>query len=144
VARPLLLATAIAWLLAGIAALLLAAFGMERLEAMLPPLVIDTDALRGAIVAVGVGLVVVAGVHGAVILGLRARSRLAHTVAILMSALLTAMLIGLAAAAAAGAAADPSRATLFLLSGLGAAAGAAAYAVIAAGLVSERRAGSAI
>jgi hypothetical protein len=144
VARPLLVATGVAWLLAGLGALILAALGTERLEAALPPLVIDTDALRGTIVAVGVGLLAVAAVHAVVIVGLRAGSRLAGTAAILMAALMTMLLVALAAAAAAGAAADPSRAGLFLLASLGAAAGAVAYGVITASLVGQRRAGSAI
>lgn len=143
-ARPLLVATGIAWLLAGIAALVLAALGTERLEAVLPPLVIDTDALRGAITAVGVGLLLVAGLHGLVLAGLRAGSRLAETAAILMAGLIAAMLVGLAAASAAAAAADPTRAAIFLLAAVGAGAGASAYAVIAGSLVASRRSGSAI
>jgi len=144
VARPLLVATGLAWLIAGIAALLLAALGTERLQAVLPPLVIDTDALRGTIVAVGAGLLAVAAVHAVVIAGLRGGSRLAGTAAILMSSLMTMLLVALAAAAAAGAAADPSRATSFLLAGLGAAAGAVAYGAVTASLVGQRRSGSAI
>jgi hypothetical protein len=144
VARPLLVATGIAWLVAGIAALVLAALGTERLESLLPPLVIDTDALRGAIVTVGVGMLLVAALHGLVLVGLRAGSRMAETAAILMAGLIAAMLVGLAAASAAAAAADPSRTALFLVAALGAAGGAAAYAVIAGSLVAARRSGSAI
>ena len=143
-ARPLLVATGIAWLLAGVAALILAALGTERLEAVLPPLVIDTDALRGTIVAVGVGLLAVAAVHALVVAGLRGGSRLAGTAAILMSALMTMLLVALAAAAAAGAAADPERATSFLLAALGAGAGAVAYGAVTASLVGQRRSESAV
>jgi hypothetical protein len=142
VARALLLATGVAWLVAGLAGLAFAALGTEMLERALPPLVIDTDALRGAIVAVAVGLAVVGAAHLAVVAALRAGHRVAWTVGILMTALLCATLVAVAAAAATSAVADPSRALAYLAGTAGSAAGAVAYGLVAARLVAERRAES--
>jgi hypothetical protein len=142
-ARSLLLATGVIWLIAGAGGLLLAALGTEAVERALPPLVIDTDALRGAIVAVGVALLAVGGVHLAILAGLRTRRRLAWTAGILMAALLCATLLALAATSATSAVADPSRAPAYLVGAVGAAAGALAYGLVTARLVAERRAGSA-
>ena len=64
--RALLLVGAVAWGIGAMGATVLAAIGVEALERMLPPLVIDTEALRGAIVAVAVGLALGAVSHGAV------------------------------------------------------------------------------
>lgn len=140
-ARTLLLATGAAWLLAGIGGLVFAAVGTEALQSVLPPLAIDTDALRGAIVAVAVGLVLVGAAHLALLAGLRSGARLASTIGILMTALLCATLLGLAAASATSAIADPSRAVAFVIAALGSAAGAVAYGFVAARLVAERRSG---
>ncbi len=143
-ARTLLLVTGAVWFVAGLAGIILAAVGTERLEAQLPPLVIDTDALRAAIVAVALALVAVALAHVAVVLGLRAGHRLAWTVGVLMSAMLAAMLVALAAASATSAVADPDRAFAYLVGTLSAGVLALAYGLIAARLVAERRSGSAV
>jgi hypothetical protein len=143
VARSLLLATGAAWLVAGLAGLALAAVGTEALQRTLPPLVIDTDALRAAIVAVAVGLVIVGAAHLTVLAGLRARRRLAWTAGILMGALLCATLVALAVASATSAAVDPARAPGYLIGAVGALGGAVAYGVVTVRLVAERRAESA-
>ena len=128
--------------MAGTAGLVLAALGTEALERLLPPLAIDTDALRAAIVAVAVALLLVGAVHLVIVAGLRRGRRLAWTVGILMAALLCATCIALAAASATSAAADPGRALSYLAGAVGAALGAVAYGVIAARLVGQRRAES--
>lgn len=139
-ARTLLLALGTAWLVAGVAGLGVAAFGTEAIERSLPPLVIDTDALRGAIVAVAAGLALVGAAHVAVLAGLRTGRRLASTVGILMTAMLCATLVGVAAASATSAVADPSNAVAYVIGALGAFAGAVAYGLVAARLVAERMA----
>lgn len=140
--RSLLLALGLAWLAAGIGGLVLALLGTERLEAILPPLVIDTDALRGTIVAVSVGVLLVGAWHLALLAGLRAHRSLAWTVGILGCALMAATFVALSATAATSAAADPDRAGAFLVGAAGAGAGAVAYAMLAARLIGERRSGS--
>jgi hypothetical protein len=143
VTRTLLLATAMTWLIAGTGGLVLAVVGTEALEAALPPLVIDTDALRAAIVAVAVGLLAVGLLHLVILAGLRARRRLAWTAGVLFAALLCATLVALAAASATSAVADPGRALAYLLGAVGATVGAVAYGAVTARLISERRAESA-
>lgn len=142
-ARTLLLATGVAWLVAGVGGVVLAVAGTEALERALPPLVIDTDALRAAIVSVAIGLLAVGAVHLAILAGLRAHRRLAWTAGILMAALLCVTLIALAAASATSAVADPGRVAAYLAGAAGAAVGAAAYGFVTARLVAERRAESA-
>ncbi len=141
-ARTLLLVTALTWLLAGLAGLILAALGTETLERALPPLVIDTDALRAAIVAMAVGLVIVGAIHLSILVGLRTGRRLAWTAGILLAALMTMTLLALAAASATSAVADPERAFAYLAGAAGSVVGAVAYGFVTARLVSERRAGS--
>lgn len=142
-ARAILLAATIAWGVAAVLILGLAAVGAERLEAVLPPLSIDTDALRGAIVAVGVAMALTAAAHGAIVVGLRAGRRRAHSAGILLAAVLTATFVALAAAAFTSALATPASAPLLVGAGLGASIGAAAYGVVAALLIGDLRAGSA-
>lgn len=142
-ARGILFLGAIVWLLAGSVSIGVAAFATPQLEAALPPLVIDTDALRGAIVALGGGLSAVGLVHVVVLIGLGARRRWGSTSAILLAALLTATLIALAAAAATSAAATPEYAPAFLAGVAGASVAAIGYGVVVARLVGARRSGSA-
>lgn len=138
-ARSLLLALGLAWILAGLAGLALAAFGTERLEAMLPPLAITTDALRGTIVAVACGVLAVGLGHIAILAGLRARHPVAWTVAILAAALMGVTLLALAVTSATTAAVDPDRALAFVAGALALLVGAGAYAIVAARLIGERR-----
>ncbi|HJP88653.1 MAG TPA: hypothetical protein VJ850_06440 [Candidatus Limnocylindrales bacterium] len=142
-ARGILFLGAAVWLLAGAACLGVAALGTPQLEAALPPLVIDTDALRGAIVALGGGMLAVGVAHVVVLIGLGARRRWGSTFAILLAALLTATLIALAAASATSAAATPEYAAAFLVGVAIAAVAAIGYALVVARLVRARRSGSA-
>ena len=138
-ARAILVVAFVAWLLAGIAGIGLAAFGAESLERMLPPLAIDTDALRGAITAVAAGLLALAALHAAVLAGLRASRRWASTAGILMGSGLGMLFVAFAVAGATSAVADPPNATWLLLASVAAALAAIGYAVVAARLVGELR-----
>lgn len=141
--RAILLAATIAWGGAAVLTLGLAALGADRLEGLLPPLSIDTDALRGALVAVGVAMGLTAAVHGVVVIGLRAGRRWAWSAGILLAAVLTATFVALAAAALTSAMTTPASAPLLVGAGIGASVGATAYGLVAARLVGELRAGSA-
>ena len=140
--RALLLVGAVAWSIGAMGATVLAAIGVEALERLLPPLAIDTEALRGAIVAVAVGLALGAVIHGAVLIGLRRRRPRAWTVGILLAALLATTFIALATAAFTSAIAAPASALVLLLAGVAAAVAALGYGVVTLGLVSEKRSGT--
>lgn len=142
--RALLFAAAIVWALGALGAAVLAAVGTEALERALPPLAIDTEALRGAIVAVAAGLGAGAAAHLGILAGLRARRALAWTAGILLAGLATMTFVALAAAAFTSAIAAPASALILVGIGAGCALAALAYGVIAARLVVEKRAGSAI
>lgn len=141
-ARSVLLIGSVAWLLAGLASLAVAAFGAEALEGMLPPLAIDTDALRGAVTAVGAGLLAVGLAHAVVLIGLRSSRRWGWSASILLSAVLAASLLALCAAAATSAVATPAMAAALLGACVAAALGAVCYALVVLRLVGERRSGS--
>lgn len=137
-ARGFLLAASVAWGLAALAALLLAAFGTEALERALPPLAIDTEALRGAIVTVGVALGLLAVAHGVVVVGMHRGRHLAWTAGILLGALMAAAGVALAAAAFTSAIATPASAPGLLAAGAAAAATAVGYGLVTVILVRER------
>lgn len=140
-ARAILLTGAIAWSLAGLAALVVAVIGAERLVSLLPPLAIDTDAVRGAVTAVAVAFGAAAVAHLAVLAGLRRERPRAWSAAILLASLFGATFTALAAAAFASAAAEASAAPVLVLAGVAAAVAAGAYALATHRLVHELRAG---
>lgn len=142
-ARSVLLVGAIAWTLGGIAGFALAALGTGTLERMLPPLSIDTDALRGAVTAVGAGLLAIGLVHVVVLIGLGSGRRWGSTAGILLSAVLAATFVALAAAAATSAVATPEMAPALVGASVAAGLAAVGYALVALRLVSRRRSGSA-
>lgn len=142
-ARALLLAAAVVWALGALGAAVLAAVGADTLERALPPLSIDTEALRGAIVAVAAGLGIGAAAHLGILAGLRARRALAWTAGILLAGLAAMTFVALAAAAFTSAIAAPASALVLAGGGAACALAAFAYGVIAARLVAEKRAGSA-
>jgi heme/copper-type cytochrome/quinol oxidase subunit 3 len=144
VARAVLLAGAIAWGVGGVAAVTIAVVGVESLERLLPPLAIDTDALRGAILAGAVALGIGAVLHGAVLLGLRRHRPRAWTAGILLAALLAATFAAMAAAAFTSAIATPASAPGLVGAGATSAVVAIGYAVVTAGLVGEKRSGAPI
>ena len=139
-ARSILLAFAIAWLVAGAAGLGLAALGVEALERSLPPLAIDTDALRATVLAVAVAVLLIGAIHVLILLGMRARHRLAWTAGILFAGLLSATSLALSVASATSASVDAPRALAYVLAAIGALAGAACYALVVARLIREVRA----
>lgn len=139
--RAVLAIGAVVWALTAAGAIGLTIVGVDRLLALLPPLAIDADAVGGAATAVGVALAIGAGVHLAILVGLRAGARLAWTAAVLVCGLAVAGFVALAAAAFASAAAEPTIAAALVAAGLLALAVAAAYGVAALGLIGEIRAG---
>jgi Ca2+/H+ antiporter len=141
VARAILGIGAAAWSIGCLVAVAVALVGVERLIELLPPLQVDTDAVRGAVVAAAVALALLAGAHLLVIGGLRAGRRRARSAGILLAALLTAILVALAAAAFTSAAAGSGQVVILAIAGIGAAALALAYGLAAAHLVGELRAG---
>lgn len=139
-ARVVLVVASIVWALAGAAGLALAAYGADALEAMLPPLAIDTAALRGAITTVSAGLVGLAAAHALVLGGLRRGRRWASTAGVLLAAVLAMVCGALAIAAVTSAVAEPASAGWLLAAAAAAGLGAVAYAVVAAQLVGDIRA----
>ena len=141
-ARANLLAGAVAWSLAFGIGLGVAVVGADALVAILPPLAIDTDAVRGAATAVAGVLAVGALAHVLVLAGMRGRRRRAWSAAILLCALLLAVFVALGAAAFTSAATNPDSAGQLVIAGLAAMLIAVAYGLATARLVSEMRSGS--
>jgi hypothetical protein len=139
VARAILLVASVVWLVAGIVGVGLAAWGTEAIEASLPPLAIDTEALRGAILAVGVSLIGLAGVHAVVLLGLRARARWALTGGVLLAGLLTMLCLALGAAAITSAVAEPAQAVPLMAAGAAMGLMTGAYGALTVGLIGDVR-----
>lgn len=142
-ARAILVAGALVWGLAALSALVVALAGAETLMRILPPLAIDTDALRGAILAVTVGLGLVAAAHMAVVLGLRGRARRARSAGILLVSVLSTSCTALAVAGITSALVTPASAPLLLGAGLALGLAAVGYALATVALVREQRSGSA-
>jgi hypothetical protein len=142
VARAILGIGAAGWSIGSLAAIMVALVGVERLIEVLPPLQVDTDAVRGAVVAAAVAFALVAGAHLLVVGGLRAGRRRAWSAGILLAALLTAILVALAAAAFTSAVAGTGEVAILAVAGTGAAALALAYGLAAGHLVGELRAGA--
>ena len=142
-ARLILVTAGIVWAVAGLLGLGLAAFGAGWLESVLPPLSIDTDALRGAVTAVATGLLTVGLVHVVVVIGLGSRRRWGSTAGILLSGVLAATFVALGAAAGTSAVASPSEAPILTGAAVAAAVGAGAYAAVVMRMVVDRRSRSA-
>lgn len=142
-ARAILLGGALVWLLAGLVTVAVAVFGADMLAAMLPPLAIDIEALRGAITAMAVALLVGAFLHMGMLVGMGRAWRRAWTAALLLTSVLATLFVALAATAFTSAAAEPMYWLPWLAAGVGATVVAGAYALAAARLVADLRAGSA-
>jgi hypothetical protein len=142
VGRAVLIIGAVVWGLAAAAAALIAAIGLDRLLALLPPLAIDADAVRGAIVANGIILALVAATHLVALVALDRRLRLAWTAGLLLCALGVAVTIGLMGSAFASAVAEPSMGLPLAVAGIVALAASFAYAGAVAWFVGEIRAGA--
>lgn len=135
--RIFLLIGSVLWLLAALGGLVLAVLGADAIRASIPDLVIDADALRGAVVAMAAGLASLGLMHLTVFLGLRWQRRWAHSAGILMSAVMAAALLALGVSSAVGLLPPWG-----LVGAIGAVLVAMAYATLALGLVQQRRAGS--
>jgi hypothetical protein len=142
VARAILGIGAIAWSIAAAVAIIVAVAGVERLMALLPPLQVDAEAVRGAVTAMAVGFALAAAAHLAVLAGLRARRRRAWSAGILLAALLAATFIALAAATFASVAAGSAPLALLAVAGIAAALVALGYILATVRLVGELRAGT--
>jgi hypothetical protein len=140
VARALLLAATIVWLVAGVTGIVVGLTSAAGIQRMLPPLVIDVAALGGAVVAVGFGILAVGLVHGGVLVALRAGYPLAPSAALLLSVTMTTLMVALAAAAATSAVRVPDRALAWLVATALALGAASAYGLVAGLLVVEVRA----
>ena len=140
-ARSVLLAGMIVWLIAGMVGLGIGLMGAARLQQLLPELTIDLAALGGAVIALACGLIVVGLLHGLVVAGMRAGLASARSAALLLAATLALGLIALAAASATSAVTVPDRAPSFLAASAAALIAAAAYGLVTALLVGEVRAG---
>ena len=136
-ARTILIAGAVAWLLAGIVGLGLAVIGTEWLRSRLPPLAIDVEALGGALTAMALGLIVLSGAHIAVVVGLRRERHWACSAGVLLASVLAAASFGLAAAAISSAAREAGYALPLIGSAMVATLGTAAYALVAAKLARQ-------
>jgi hypothetical protein len=142
VARAILGIGAAAWSVGCIAAVIVAAVGVERLIDLLPPLQVDAEAVRGAVIVAAVGLAFAAAAHFAVLAGLRAYRRRAWSAGILLGAFLTATFVALAAAAFTSAVAGSGTVVLLALAGIAAALIALGYGLATVRLVGELRAGA--
>lgn len=142
-ARTLLLAGTVVWLIAGAVGIGIGLLGSASLQRLLPTLSIDLAALGGAVVAVGFGVLAVGVAHAVVLVGMRAGSESARSAALLLAATLSALLLALAAASATSAVTVPDRAPSFLAACAAALVGMAAYGLVTALLVAEVRAGRA-
>ena len=138
-ARTILGAAAVAWLLAAVTGLGLATLGAQWLLGVLPPLAIGADALGRAVGAFSIGLLVVGLAHVAVLAGLRAGARWSYSGAVLLSAVLAAGLLSLAATAITAAVTQPGAAAPLIAGGCAAVAWAGAYGLAGARLVAEMR-----
>jgi hypothetical protein len=140
VARAVLVIGSVLTSVGTVGALIVAAAGVDALLALLPPLDVDADAVRGATVAIAFGLGAAAALHLGVLAALRRRPRRRPiSAAILLASLLAATLTALAAAAFTSAATEASARTLLIAGGAAAVVGATGYGAAAARLVSELR-----
>jgi hypothetical protein len=142
-ARTVLLAATVAWLVAGAIGIAIGLLGASGLQRILPPLAIDLAALGGAVVAVATGVLVVGIAHAIVVVGMRDGRRAARSAALLLAATMSVLLLALAAASATSAITVPERAPALLAACLAALVGAAAYGFVAVLLIAEVRAGRA-
>jgi hypothetical protein len=140
VARAVLAVGAVLWLVAGVAAFLVAGFGGGWLLSILPPLTVGSDGLARAVAAIGVAVAAVGVAHVVALSALRRAVRWGYSFAVLLAALLAAALLSGAAAAMTVAAADPRAAAASVGTGVVASVAAAGYGVAAARLVGEMRA----
>ena len=139
-ARTVLLAGMIVWLVAGMVGIGIGLMGSASLQRLLPDLTIDLPAIGGAVIALAIGLIIVGVVHGIVVLGLRAGVPSARSAALVLTGTLAILLVALAAASATSAVTIPDRAPSFLAACVAGVLAALAYGLATAQLVAEVRA----
>jgi hypothetical protein len=139
-ARAILGIGAVCWSIGCIAAIVVAIVGVERLMDLLPPLQVDTEAVRGAVVAVAAGFALAAAAHLVILAGLRAYRHRAWSAGILLAGLLAATFVALAAAAFTSAVAGTGAVVVLVIAGAAAALVAVGYALATIRLVAELRA----
>lgn len=141
-ARRVLIVGAAAWLALGLVAIALAIAGTGSLLALLPPLAIDAEALGGALLAMGLALVVIGVGHIVVLAGLRRRQRWAMSAAALLASVLAVVSLGLAATAASSAMRQADSAPPLIGAACVGVASTVGYALAAARLARELGSGS--
>lgn len=142
-ARAVLLAGAVLWISVALLAVAVAVGATEAVERLLPPLAIDTDALRATILAMGVAGAVAGAVHAGLLAGLRGRWPRALPAAVLLCALEGAALAVLAAAAWTRAAVGGAPVGWLVAAGVAAFAASAISLIAATRLAGELRSRSA-
>lgn len=142
-ARGILLLGAAVWSLVGLAGLVTAAFGIEALRPLLPELAIGIDSLARTVAALGVGLLILAAVHGVVIGGLGGGHRWAASVGVLLAAVMAVGFVALVAAAITSVAAGTMAPVAGLPAGAVAALIATGYGLAGARLIRVLRSESA-
>lgn len=143
-ARTVLLIGAIGWLVVAIAGLGVALAGRNALLAALPPLAIDADALGGALMVIAVAALGVGAAHAGVVVGLGRGNRWARSAGVLLASVLAVAFLALAATAAASALRESPLALVLSGACVATAVAAVGYALTAARLVADLRAGSTI
>jgi hypothetical protein len=124
----LLLVAAVLLAIGGAAGLTIGFFYSEWLYAQLPPITIDAPAVGGAASAVGVVLLLVAGVHVAAAVGLGRRVPGSVTATVVLAAAMSLLVLGWAVAAAVSAASGSAPAVAMVPAAAGLGAAALAYA----------------
>lgn len=140
-ARAILLSATVAWFVAAFAGLALVLVGLEALDAVLPPLSIDTDALARTVVALALGAFVIGVVHSAVVIGLIRRWGWATSAGILLAGVSLAAFLTLAAASLTAGAAGSMAVAASLGAAVAALVAAGAYGAVGIGLARRLRAG---
>jgi hypothetical protein len=141
VARAILLAGGLAWVLAAGMGLTAALIGIDAVEALLPPLAIESDALARTVAALAVGALLVGGVHLVVAAGLARNRPWATSAGVLLSAVSVAGFVALAAAAVTAGAAASLAAIAATATAIGSLLVAGAYAAVGVALARRLRSG---
>lgn len=136
-ARAILAVAGVAWLLSGVAAFGVAAWAVEDLSRMLPPLAIDSAALGGATAAIAAASATLGLIHLGIVAALRGERSPALSAAILLAASVGGGVAVAAVACVTAAVSQPAQAGLLGLGAVATLAVATAYAIAASRLVSE-------
>lgn len=136
-ARTVFLAGAGAWLVLAALGLGISLFGRQRILAALPPLIIDADAIGGALTAIAVAAFAIAAFHAVIAAGLARDRRWARTTGILTASTLAIGFLATSAALAASAVRETALAAPLAAGASVAALAAVGYAIGTVRLVRE-------